>query len=303
MNKIPTVTVALSAFNESKNIANWITSVINQIQDGFIIKNIIIHSDGSDDNTVNIVKSINDKRITVIDHKMRLGKSERLNEIYRELDDDILVQSDADIVFKNKKVIKNLIDPIIKNSTIMMTGGNPIPIKGITFVEKAVNITYESYNYIRTIFNHGNSVFSVDGRLLAYRKSFVKQFKIPNDMIANDKYTYLVCKSYNYEYRFAPYAKVVYRSPQTLKDQIKQNSRFLAATIRFKRLFSKNLIKKEYEIPKNKLAKNILLNAIKNPGASLFIFVINIYCRINAAINEQKMGSKWQMAVTTKKIL
>ena len=191
--KLPTVTIAISAFNEAGNIKNFITSALTQKEKGFSIKEIWIHSDGSTDDTVKIAKSAKSKKVRVWDHEKRIGKSDRLNEIYKNLTTDILVQSDADIVFAHPMVIHNLIKPIINNPKVGMCGGHPYPVKGKTFTEKSINLTFEVYSKLRSEVRGGNNKFSVDGRLLAYRKELVKKIKVPKDMIANDLFTYFCC--------------------------------------------------------------------------------------------------------------
>src|SRR3989344_1916132 len=143
--KIPSVTIAVSAYNEAKNIESFLRSVVLQKEEGFKLKTTLVVSDGSTDDTVKKARSIKSSKIRVIDSKKRIGKSSRLNQIYKTLETDILVQSDADVVFAHEFVIRDLINPLIRNKKVGMCGGNPTPIKGKTFIEKAVNCTAEVY--------------------------------------------------------------------------------------------------------------------------------------------------------------
>ena len=52
MNTIPTVTIALSAYNEAENIGRFLQSVLEQKENGFILEKILVISDGSDDSTI-----------------------------------------------------------------------------------------------------------------------------------------------------------------------------------------------------------------------------------------------------------
>lgn len=56
--KKPIVIVAISAYNEEKNILNFLKSVLAQEERGFRLKEIWVHSDGSTDNTVKLVKNL-----------------------------------------------------------------------------------------------------------------------------------------------------------------------------------------------------------------------------------------------------
>lgn len=299
---IPTATVAISAFNEEHNIGEFLRSVLKQKEAGFKIIHIWIFNDGSTDKTVNVVKSFKDKRIKVFDDHKRIGKSSRLNELYKRLTTDILVQSDADIVMAHDHVIHDLIQPLLKQKEVGMCGGDPRPLLGKTFTEKAVNHTVEAYIPLRTELRGGNNIFSVDGRLLAYKKELVKKIHIPETMTSNDKFTYFSCLTLNYKYRNVPTATVWYRSPKTLKDQLRQNGRFVCSPIRHKRYFPPELVDGEIYIPKEIIVKNLIKQFIQNPVMCMYIFSINLYCKTRAKSFDKKITARWPIAFTTKNL-
>lgn len=299
--KIPTVTVAVSALNEEVNIRNFLKSILFQKEDNFVLEKIIVISDGSNDKTVQIAKSFLSSKLEVRDHKERTGKSTRLNEIYSGLKSDILVQSDADVIFSHPFVIRDIIAPILENGEVGMCGGNPQPVKGITFTEKAINCTFKAYASLRGSLRGGDNIFSVDGRLLAYRKELVKKIVVPSDMIANDAYTYFCCIALGYKYKYVDSAVVLFRSPQNLKDQIKQNTRFLSAHIRMKKYFPQEVVNREWYIPKKIILINMAKQFFRHPILSAYIFTVNRYCSFISAKKEKMMTAKWDMAYTTKK--
>lgn len=298
----PSVTVAASAYNEEENIKAFLESVLSQRYDGFKLEKILIISDGSTDKTAKIAKSFKNKIIKVLEYKERTGKSTRLNEIYSTLKSDFLVQSDADVVFSHPFIIRDMIKPLIKFKNVAMCAGNPTRIKGETFIEKAVNYSFEAYAPLRNTLRGGNNIFSVDGRLLAFRKELVKKIVVPYNMIGNDAYTYYCCLTLGYKYKFVESAIVFFRSPQTLKDHIRQNTRFLAAPIRMTRYFPKALVKQETTIPKNILIKELFIQFLKHPILCTYIFIINRYCSIKARILEKKLDALWAVASSTKKL-
>jgi len=300
MNIIPTVTIATIAYNEEKNIKNFLQSVLDQKEEGFKVACILVISDGSTDNTANIAKSLKSKLIRVINHNNRIGKSSRLNEVYQNLETDILVQSDSDIVYSHKYVVRDMVLNLLKDKNIAMCGGNPRPVKGVTYIEKAINYTTDVYQEFRKKVRNGDNVFSADGRLLAYKKELVKKLIIPNDMIANDMFTYFCCLSNGYKYKFVATAIVSFRSPQDIKDHIRQNVRFRASPLRMERYFSKDLVKKELYIPKTILYKTQLLMFIRHPVSTLYIYLINHYCKFKARLIERQLNAKWLIANSTK---
>jgi glycosyltransferase involved in cell wall biosynthesis len=300
--KIPTVTVAVSAFNEEENIRNFLKSILMQKEDGFILKHIWVFDDGSNDKTVVKAKKFRSKKLTVFTDNKRVGKSSRLNEIYKKLDTDFLVQSDADVIFSHPFVVRDVIQPLIHNKKVYMTAGHEAPIEVKTFFEKAINTTFSAYTDLRFAIRKGNNVFSAIGEILAYKKEFVKQIHIPEKTIANDIYTYFCCITKGYEFVFVLTAVVLFRFPQNVRDHIRQNTRFVAAPLRMEKLFSKELVKQEYSVSPLLYLKVTLKQFFKHPVLSLYIFIINLYCKMKAKGAEKKLTAVWPMAVTTKQL-
>lgn len=300
--KLQTVTVAVSALNEESNIVAFIKSILAQKEDGFVLEKILVISDGSTDKTVKLAKSFKDKRIHVVEHRERKGKSTRLNEIYSFLNTEILVQSDADVVYAHRYVIRNLIKSIIKNDKVGMCGGRPLPIKATTFVEKAINCSFEAYEPLRRELRGGHNKLSADGRILAYRKDLVKKIKIPVNMTSNDVFTYFCALSLGYQYRHAPSAIVYFRSPQQLRDHIKQNTRFLAGPAKMSGYFGKELVSREYHIPLGMIIRNMAKQFIRHPILSTYILLINKYCTIRSRILLNSLTAKWEIAHSTKEL-
>ncbi len=299
--KIPTVTIALSAYNEEANIGRFLQSVLSQEEIGFTIKKILIISDGSTDRTVAHARRIRSKKIEIRIHSSRKGKSTRLNEIYRDLKTDLLVQTDADVIFGHTRVVHDIIQPLLKKNDIAMTGGNPHPLPAETFLEKAVNCTTEAYIPLRSLLKGGSNVFSVDGRLLAYRKTLVKQIAVPADMIANDAYTYFACLTLGMQYRHCSSAIVYFRSPQNIRDQVRQNTRFVSAPKRMKRYFDIALVEKEYAVPSDLMRALKFRQAAQHPILCAYIFFVNAYCRYRSHKIEASLTAQWQIALSTKR--
>jgi poly-beta-1,6-N-acetyl-D-glucosamine synthase len=296
------VTVAISALDEAQNITAFLQSVLAQKEGGFVLEKILVISDGSTDQTAELAKTLNSGKIEVREYDERVGKSSRLNEIYKDLQGDILVQSDADVVLEHSLVIRDIILPIILDQKIGMCGGHPRPVSASTFTEMAVNCTFETYALFRKIIRGGNNIFSADGRLLAFRREFIQQVSVPEDMIANDAFTYFSCLDKGFAYRYVDTAIVLFRSPQTFREQVKQNTRFEAAPARMSKYFSVKLVNQEYAIPFNIFLKSVLRQAVRHPILCGYIFLVNAYCRFRAFFVEKHLTAKWQMAHTTKRL-
>ncbi len=301
-NNKPTVTIAISAFNEEDNIVNFLKSVLIQKEEGFKLKQIWVHSDGSTDKTVALAKSLKSKKIKVWNHKKRVGKSTWLNMIYKNLDTDFLVQSDADVIFAHQFVVRDIIQPLIKTKKVGMCGGNPMPLEGTTLWEKMCRVAFEPYQDFRKTIRGGNNAFSSVGQLLAYRNELVKQINVPLDMVTNDIYTFFCCHSLGWKYRYVSTAIVLFQPPQRLKDMIKQNTRFRVGHNRMFDYFSKDLIEYEMSIPRLDFIKAVSKQFIKHSILSITYYCINKYAEIKASQMKYKLNAQWPIAFTTKRL-
>lgn len=301
-NKKPTVTIAVSIYNEEKNIKKFLSSLLTQAERNYTLEKILLILDGCTDKTYQHIKTFKDKRLHIISHDKRKGKSSRLNEIYKKLTSNILVQTDADVILAHNNVVEKIIYPLVSSPQVIMTCGKSIPIKGKSFTEEAINCAWEANSAIREKIDRGNHPFSVDGKLLAYKKSFIRNIVIPSNIIGNDRYTYYTCLLQGKKCTYVPEATVNYRSPKTLKDHINQNTRFFAIPYVMMQFFPKTLIKQHETIPFYLGIKEKTAQFMNYPFHSLYIFLVNRYCHIKAYTGYTYQTAKWEVATTTKKL-
>ena len=170
-------------------------------------------------------------------------------------------------------------------------------LAGKTFTQRAVICTTEVYDRLK----HANNSLSVTGQLLGYRKEFVKKIVVPENMIGNDAYTYFLCITSGYKYKYVPTAISYFTAPKTLWDQIKQNTRYQAVPIRMSKYFGEELVKKEGYIPPFLIAESLVIEFLQHPILCSYIFGINMYCRLRVRFVESKLNGTWAVAHSTKK--
>jgi len=303
-NKKTTVTIGLSAYNEEANIGNLLQSILSQKEDGFTLKKILVVSDGSTDNTVNILRSFKNSKVKVINSKVRLGQPTRLNQIYSLFNSDYLIQTDADAIFSHKNVIKYVVEAFSRNRRVAMIGGDVTPIKPKNLVQKAIFASNAFYKALGEEINKGNNIFTVNGPFLAYRHDFVKAIRLPKDIIASDKFMYLKCIMLGHKYKFSKNSGVFFELPLTLRDQVKQNSRFKVAKKLLTQYFPVEVLQREYRLPRKLILKRLLIQFVKAPLPLFYIFLINRYCKILAFYKEKKMSNiLWDKLERTKVVL
>ncbi|MBI3981075.1 glycosyltransferase [Candidatus Microgenomates bacterium] len=298
----PTVTVAVSCFNEGENILPFLESVLKQKETGYVLEKILVYSDGSTDDTVKKAKSLNNSKIKIFAYKKRIGKSSHLNDIYQNLKSDILVQSDADVIFSYPYLITDLIKPFKENKSVGMTGGRTLPLPAVTFTEKAVGCSYRVYDQMRALIGKEHNVYTAIGQILAFKKELVKKINVPSNMTSNDSFTYFSCLTYGYKYRYVSQALVYFRSPRALRDHIRQGTRIAITSYRMFEYFKKELVEKEFALPRGLLITLMFKEFLRHPVLCSYIFLVNFYCKLKAKSPSQYSTAKWAIALTTKKL-
>lgn len=301
--RLPTISVAVCAYNEEGNIYRFLSSVLGQDQTGFILKEIIVVTDGCTDKTVEIVRSLQKKHsiIKITESKTRVGKSTHLNDIYKRVLSDYLVQSDADVVFSHTHVIRDMIMPLQKDRRVGMCGGNPTPLPASTFWEHVASVAFEPYQAFRSTVRGGDNALSAVGQILAYRRELLRTIHIPSDMVTNDLFTYFCCLSTHWNYKYVASGIVYFQSPKALRDIIKQNTRFKTGHNRMYTYFPKQMVDYEMSIPRLAYVRAIVGQLLKHPIYSILYYTINLCSKIRANRIGATLTAAWPIATTTKR--
>ena len=118
------VSIGLPVYNAEKFIRDAITSILNQ---SYIHFELIIVDDGSTDNSINIIKSFNDKRIVLHNDGINKGLAFRLNQIATLAKGHYLARMDADDIMHPNR-IENQLKVLKLNHNIDVLGSNAYSI-------------------------------------------------------------------------------------------------------------------------------------------------------------------------------
>jgi len=295
----PSVTVGISAFNEGKNIRKIVNQILMQNENGWRLREVIVMSDGSSDNTVSEVQKINDERVKIFEDHKRFGKSYRINQILKKSKGEITVLFDGDIKIGNEAVISSLVEKF-REENVMVVGGNTKPFTPKTFFEKAVYSTFLVFEDSRMRIKNGNNIFGCTGGCMAIRKRFAKQIEIPS-VINDDDFIYFSCIKAGFEFRHASDAEAYYKLPKTLKDYLKQVFRSdpHAVSQNFTQYFG-NLVKDEYKRPLPFYMHSILKSFIKNPIGVTYMIFVNVVCVPLFPVVSKRYKLDWFRSISTK---
>lgn len=224
---LPTVTIGIPAYNEANTITLLLDSLLQQ-KGRFLLKKIIILSDGSTDETDEKVRSYTAlyPHIALLSDGRRLGKAQRLNQLYTMNTNEFLIVFDGDVVLFDEMVIEKLLRKFI-NEHVVMVGGNVIPAEQTTLTEKLISTWQELWYEIQKDIHFGHTIHNVYGRIIALRREFAASIRFPEGTISEPQYLYFTVRQRGLKFMFAKDASVFYSLPTTIADYAKQYNRHI----------------------------------------------------------------------------
>ena len=293
------VTIAIPAYNEEKNIVQLLTKLCLQSYKGLSLQEIIVVSDGSSDKTNSLVKSIRNKKINLVLNKTRKGQSAIQNKLFSCVNSEILVILEADTIPLSNDFILRLTDPLIKEHEIKYSQGNIMCVKPISFVGR---ILYAHFNIIHSLYlsrmdTKEKICTGLGGR--AYVKSFYKELHIPRD-VPEDVYTLLWSKERGHKVSFAESAVSQFQVPQTLSDFIKKEKKLNGGKNSLNKYFKEKVLNEHYSKGQNMIRSYILSFIFKNFLFFVSFFVLKVISFIKTS--NYIFQDIWQVSNSTKKL-
>lgn len=243
-----TVAIGIPALNEQANIALLLKRLLAQKLRNLRLTKIIVVSDCSTDNTIEVAKSVHDNRIEVLSNSKRLGQNGSQNKIFARCSQDVVVLLNADILPESNDFLWQIVQPLVVDAGVSLVSAQIIPILPDTIIEKMLFASHIWKNKISKIWNKGDNVLSCRGAARAFRKDFYQQLRWPPD-VPEDAYSYFICKKQGRRFAFNSEAKVLLRLPQNLQDHIKQSHRYFLGQQRLRNHFGKTFMRSRYAIP------------------------------------------------------
>jgi cellulose synthase/poly-beta-1,6-N-acetylglucosamine synthase-like glycosyltransferase len=211
--------IGVFAYNEEKNIGKLLDALLNQKLNQVEIKEIIVVSSASTDNTDQIVSHYAQKNslIRLIAEPERNGKSSSINRFIKESASDLLVIESADTIPESDTIEKMV--RVFKNPTIGMSGGRPVPENSEDdLIGFAVNLLWKLH--------HKMAIYSPKlGEMVAFRKVFTE---IPPQSAVDEASIEAQIRDHNLSLIYVADAIIHNKGPETVSDFIKQRRRIAA---------------------------------------------------------------------------
>ena len=293
--------IIICALNEEKNIKNIIEDIFNQdLRDNLKINKIIIVSDWSTDKTNEFVDNLSNKykSIELIINKDRLWKPLSFNKWKKLATSEYLVSLDADIKL-NKNCFTSLFSNIKDN--VWLIWWNPIPYKWKTIAKKASYFSYLIVKNIKESIKNWNNFYWAHWRCLVLSKDIYLKIELP-DSAWTDQYMYFFTLKNNKNFVYKKNAILFYETPKTIKDYLKQNTRFSWAINNMKKIFWENFVSNEINLSFYFKIKQLIKSFFQAPISWIYWIFLFTYWKVYYKINSKKINSsgKWGVSNSTK---
>jgi len=213
------VSVGVCAHNEGRTIKNVLDAVLAQKTRQGQVKEVLVVSSGSTDDTNKIVRARarSDARVKLVTQKRKEGKASAVNLFLSKARSDVLILVSADVIPK-PGCFNALLEPF-GNPSVGMVTGRPVPDNDPDrFMGFTVHLIWRLHNQLQQANPKANEILAM--RPLAERidvKSAVDDLQL--EAIIKEKGFTLV---------YRPDAVVANHGPETLRDLIAQRRRIIS---------------------------------------------------------------------------
>jgi glycosyltransferase involved in cell wall biosynthesis len=295
-----TVTVGIPAYNEEASIRHLIKSILSQSREHYLLKKIIVVSDGSTDKTVEICEMFEDKKVQCIKRSERGGKTTRMNELFKMVKTDVLIILDADIQLGSDTTLDNLVENMLFDKRIVFSFGRSVPAKPKNAFGNIVFTGIAMFD--RAVAYAKSDLYVCSGAIRAFSKKLYTKLRMPKTS-SEDVYPYLYCLTRGYKYDSVPHAIALYNLPDNLKDYRKQIKRYLKSRSIHTNSFGKKVTDSAYTMT---LWMKVLAFAqvfLIKPFTSLLYLALISITRIERVIERDNRSiAIWEIATSSKRI-
>jgi cellulose synthase/poly-beta-1,6-N-acetylglucosamine synthase-like glycosyltransferase len=170
---LPTVTVVMPMFNESRHIVESLRSVLALDYPDDKLHIVCIDDCSSDETYSNALGLVATSRgrLTVVRNAVNIGKRKCISDAVRTSESEIMVSIDSDVVVE-PDAVRHLVCRFVKDDVAAVGGWVDVRNKHDNWLSKVQTVTYwYAYFAMRKVQGSFRKVMNLSGCLTAYRRS------------------------------------------------------------------------------------------------------------------------------------
>lgn len=261
------LTVGIPAYNEENNIARILREIPLQNSTNYILKKIIVYSDGSTDSTNKIVNRLANKNklIKLVISRPQKGKIHGLNYIFEHMDkQDQLILIDADMHLGSNNIFQNMITMLDQDQNAQVISAHQTPIRPDNFFGRIIYAMFTMWDYVRWSIPNYNHVQNLYGAATLIRGSLARTMHIPEGSGDERVYIYLRANALN-GFRYCKAVNLRYTIVTSFQDYLSLMTRKFGTPVpALEKEFGKvaNTI---HKVPRKYVIRGVLISFIKQP--------------------------------------
>lgn len=301
----PTLTIGIPAHNEERNINNLIRSIFKQQSRTFVLKQILVVCDGCTDNTVPNVKKMAKKspRVLVIERKVRAGKADALNVIYKISKTDYLLTIDADVAFMGDQNLDLMMSEMLNDPKLNLVGPRHIPTPSQTWFGNFSRVSYQSFEDAFLKINNGNNFYGV---MMAefMKKKFYKSFTFPSGTVSDQCFVYAkaIEKDIN-GFKLVKDARVIFGTAQSFHDWRILSARSIVGDKKDVVKHFGKWVLKYYTMPRELYIRSLIKWSFRSPIYMTGAILMNVYIRKFPYNRRIVKNGMWELVSSSKDII
>lgn len=279
MKALRTITIGIPAYNESANIVQLIEAIQKQQLSGFKIREILIISDASSDDTDQLVRSVHDSRVKLFRNRRRLGQSLSQNILLTKATGEVLVLLNADTLPANPHTVQKLAETVVNGADYAIARAWPVPAR--TWFERVINYSVYLRTAIFERFPNYDTIYLCGGRGRAMSQRLYRKFRWKK-VFTEDVFAFLYCKKYGFKTQYQPESVILFRSPIDWEDHSKQSRRFRAGPEELYPYYGVETVKRLFTLPLTVAVPPILFYVFRHPLWSLAYLSVYLFTKMAA---------------------
>lgn len=239
----PSISVIIPAYNEERNIANTLESVVSATYPGK--KEIIVVDDGSTDQTGKTVRSFSKigRNVRMI-RTNHIGKAKAINAAIKKARNDIFVVLDADTEIESDALL-TIVQPFAEKNVAAVASTLRARVSGnvLTWFQQ---FEYAISTGWRFVVDNVRGSCIVPG-FCAFRKSMLAEVGgLKGDTAVEDYDICMYLKKAGYEIRMVPSSVAYTKVPETIAGWVKQRVRWTRGTLQVMRKHRDVILNKKF---------------------------------------------------------
>ena len=234
-----TVSIVIVAHNEARTLPRKIRSLLDS-NGSHRIREILIGSDGSTDDTRQVLEQLGEPRVRLCDYSERRGKPSVLNDVVPQCQSEFVLLADARQMF-DPDCVQRLLDHF-RDPTVGVVSGELVlrSESGQTTAAAGIGFYWRYEKFIRHCESRGRGVPGATGACYMLRKTLFQP--IPAATILDDVAIPMQAVAKGYRCLFEPRALIFDEPSKSTRQESIRKRRTIAGAAQLVRLFPQWLV-------------------------------------------------------------